>query len=101
MTSYVGVLADMDEARVRLKRDAAVAFMKRIKPGFSSATLFLSRVRFHQNPLHSKTLTWNRYIKRLNVVWLDVGHSAMIQDPYAVRDIAATIKESARSLNVP
>ncbi|MFW7381729.1 MAG: alpha/beta fold hydrolase [Oligoflexus sp.] len=93
ITYYTGVLAEMDEARVRLKREAAVAYMKRIKPGFDEAILFLSKVRHRQNPLHSKTLTWHRYIRRLRMVWIDVGHTAMIQESNAVAKISQELRE--------
>jgi thioesterase domain-containing protein len=91
ITSYSGVLADMDVVRVRTKQQAAVVYMKKIKPSFDEAILFLSSVRQRQNPLHSKTLTWDKYIRKLRVLWLDVAHEMMIEDPEALAKIRQEI----------
>ena len=87
-----GVVAQMDEARVSLKREAAIAYIKRMPRHYPRATLFLSKQRYHQNPLHGRYLSWNRYIPDIKPVWIDAGHSELIQEQSAIEIIQLELR---------
>ncbi len=93
-----GVIGQMDAARVQLKREAAIAYIKRMPQHYPRATLFLSKQRYHQNPLHGRYLSWNRYIPDLRPIWIDAGHSQLIQDQSAIEIIRLELRRIRESI---
>ncbi|TWW11037.1 hypothetical protein E3A20_05540 [Planctomyces bekefii] len=94
-TPYEARLGEMDRARIHKKRDAAVAFMlglEKSKARYPEATLFLSKTRHQEYPLHSRSLTWKRYVRHLDTIWIAAGHSEMVTDPVAIGAIADELK---------
>jgi hypothetical protein len=68
-----GVIGLVSAARVRLKREAAIACIKPMLQHYLCATMFCPRHRYHQNPLHGGGLSCNRCIADLRPIWIDAG----------------------------